>query len=388
MADKSIVDLPQLSEVTDATLIPVYQPNSDNPAQKMPSSVFRNWAEDAVFPAAKTAQEAAVTATEAEVSAQSALSGVRTAIKNIPAGATPIVNDLTTGGVSMALSAEMGKVLRQTISALTAADVGAMQEYKYTAELSATGWYRVCHFANRKAANQIFLVLGSRNRSQGVVACVNINNVSPSVTVLSSCTETVFTQIRVIPTGSSSAAVDVWYNGESDFATAKVIPFASYGAFTFDELMDVTDATDTAFLTHNIDTIASGNVLTDATPLYDLLWENASKSSSFAEQTIMVNTAGYDYLMVVSGYNSTSEGNGQGVNIVRLRSNGKGTSVACLFVDYFTSANALTRPYRKISIASGRASISFSGGYKQDGTASDSNVIPYYIYGIKGVSNP
>jgi hypothetical protein len=43
--------------------------------------------------------------------AQSALSGVQTAIRNIPAGSTPIVNDLTTGGATMALSAEMGKKL-------------------------------------------------------------------------------------------------------------------------------------------------------------------------------------------------------------------------------------------------------------------------------------
>lgn len=113
MADKSIVDLPQLSEVTDATLIPVYQPNSDNPAQKMPSSVFRNWAEDAVFPAAKMAQEASAVAVGAEAGAKQAWTGVQNAIKNIPAGATPIVNDLTTGGAKMALSAEQGKVLGQ-----------------------------------------------------------------------------------------------------------------------------------------------------------------------------------------------------------------------------------------------------------------------------------
>ena len=111
MADKSIVDLPQLSEVTDATLIPVYQPNSDNPAQKMPSSVFRNWAEDAVFPAAKMAQEASAVAVGAEAGAKQAWTGVQNAIKSIPAGSTPIVNDLTTGGTRMALSAEMGKVL-------------------------------------------------------------------------------------------------------------------------------------------------------------------------------------------------------------------------------------------------------------------------------------
>lgn len=53
--------------------------------------------------------DAAQAASEA---AESALEGVREAIEAIPEGAaTPIVNDLTTGGTSMALSAEMGKKL-------------------------------------------------------------------------------------------------------------------------------------------------------------------------------------------------------------------------------------------------------------------------------------
>lgn len=54
--------------------------------------------------------DAAQAASEA---AESALEGVREAIEAIPEGAaTPIVNDLTTGGTSMALSAEMGKELK------------------------------------------------------------------------------------------------------------------------------------------------------------------------------------------------------------------------------------------------------------------------------------
>lgn len=50
-------------------------------------------------------------AASAATAAQSALSGVQMAIKNIPEGSTPIVNDLATGGATMALSAEQGKVL-------------------------------------------------------------------------------------------------------------------------------------------------------------------------------------------------------------------------------------------------------------------------------------
>lgn len=55
----------------------------------------------------------AANAANAASAAQSALKGVQTAIDNIPEGSTPIVNDLSTGGVSMALSAEMGKALGQ-----------------------------------------------------------------------------------------------------------------------------------------------------------------------------------------------------------------------------------------------------------------------------------
>ena len=50
-------------------------------------------------------------ASNAAEAAQSILDGVNEAIASIPTGSTPIINDLTTGGQSMALSAEMGKIL-------------------------------------------------------------------------------------------------------------------------------------------------------------------------------------------------------------------------------------------------------------------------------------
>ena len=60
---------------------------------------------------ARDSQNAAEGADNAKTAAQNALVGIENAIKNIPAGATLIVNDLTTGGTSAALSAEMGKTL-------------------------------------------------------------------------------------------------------------------------------------------------------------------------------------------------------------------------------------------------------------------------------------
>ena len=66
-----------------------------------------------ILPYVKPYADAAEAASE---QAASALAGVREAINNIPEGtATPIVNDLTTGGASMALSAEMGKFLGENL---------------------------------------------------------------------------------------------------------------------------------------------------------------------------------------------------------------------------------------------------------------------------------
>jgi len=111
MADKNIAELPELAAVTDDTLIPVWQPGAADEAQSMTGRQFREFAENCVTPYSAAAKADAIVAENAKNAAQSALSGVQTAIQNIPAGETPIVNDLTTGGATMALSAEMGKKL-------------------------------------------------------------------------------------------------------------------------------------------------------------------------------------------------------------------------------------------------------------------------------------
>lgn len=59
----------------------------------------------------KEATGSAAAAIDAAAAAESALQGVRNALDNIPEGDTVVVNDLTTGGTTAALSAEMGKAL-------------------------------------------------------------------------------------------------------------------------------------------------------------------------------------------------------------------------------------------------------------------------------------
>lgn len=111
MADKNIAELPEVAAVTDDTLIPVWQPGAADEAQSMTGQQFREFAEASVKPYSDSAVQAALTAAGCEAGAQQAWTGVQNAIKNIPAGSTPIVNDLNTGGATMALSAEQGKLL-------------------------------------------------------------------------------------------------------------------------------------------------------------------------------------------------------------------------------------------------------------------------------------
>ena len=68
--------------------------------------------------------------------AQAAERGVKDALANIPEGETPIINDLTTGGARMALSAEMGKKLQEE-KADAAATAAVAQEIPQGADLDA-----------------------------------------------------------------------------------------------------------------------------------------------------------------------------------------------------------------------------------------------------------
>ena len=115
MADKTVGMLENVPSLHDESLIPVEQSGE---LMHVTGKQFREFAEATVTPYSDAARANAILAEaarkdaqNAKTAAQSALSGVQNAIKNIPAGSTPIVNDLTTGGVTMALSAEMGKVL-------------------------------------------------------------------------------------------------------------------------------------------------------------------------------------------------------------------------------------------------------------------------------------
>lgn len=110
MADLAVGELPRATSIDDESLLVMEQQGE---ARSVSGKVVKGLVE----PYANAAQ--------------SAYEGVKEALDNIPAGATVIVNDLTTGGTTAALSAEQGKVLGAHISdknnphGVTAAQAGA-----------------------------------------------------------------------------------------------------------------------------------------------------------------------------------------------------------------------------------------------------------------------
>lgn len=117
---------------------------------------------------------------------------------------------------------------------------------------------------------------------------------------------------------------------------------------------------------------------------YDLLWENASRTSSFAAQTITVDTTAYNFLAVEVAYNE-KEMNGSEICFVGMRKKGYGDTVATLTAHLITSTGSFNTVSRKLTIKSARGSIVADGGIGSGGGASDTNAIPVKIYGVKGV---
>lgn len=117
---------------------------------------------------------------------------------------------------------------------------------------------------------------------------------------------------------------------------------------------------------------------------YDLLWSNASRTSSFAAQTITVDTTAYNFLAVEVAYNE-KEMNGSEICFVGMRKKGYGDTVATLTAHLITSTGSFNTVSRKLTIKSARGSIVADGGIGSGGGASDTNAIPVKIYGVKGV---
>lgn len=127
-----------------------------------------------------------------------------------------IINNLTTGGASSALSAEMGKVLNtrkingkpfSSDVTLSATDVGAAKVHKLRATLSSPGWYRIGMFERTEnaylASGAVRLVLGGAYSYNAPTDCIvdaivsnGINSVD-LVKAAGNCSPSQISKVRV-----------------------------------------------------------------------------------------------------------------------------------------------------------------------------------------------
>ena len=117
------------------------------------------------------------------------------------------------------------------------------------------------------------------------------------------------------------------------------------------------------------------NIITNGTLKMDLLWENASPTSSFAEQTISVNYSSYKLIMVVFMRDIFSD---ILCHVLSPTTPQKPTATMYAW-------NASTILYRYLAIKDN--SITFYSGVRMTAVGSDvsdnDKLIPYKIYGIK-----
>lgn len=106
---------------------------------------------------------------------------------------------------------------------------------------------------------------------------------------------------------------------------------------------------------------------------WTLLWTNASPSSSFAAQTVQLNLSGYD-MVGVFGYNDVNDG-----GVMAFAPVGESSA---LFFMY----NYRQRRYFAVSSAGVQFGSGYSGALNNSLSVSNTAAIPYYIYGIKGIS--
>ena len=102
-----------------------------------------------------------------------------------------------------------------------------------------------------------------------------------------------------------------------------------------------------------------------------LLWENPNTTASFAAQTITLNSADYDYLLIIFNYLTSSNIAGS-----ELIQKGQSTRLGTV------SGTDGTVFLRNVTYVS-EISYTFADAYKNNGTVDNSRCVPVAIYGIK-----
>jgi hypothetical protein len=155
--------------------------------------------------------------------------------------------------------------------------------------------------------------------------------------------------------------------------TEGIYPNTVYSAIYKDDMSKTLDA-DLGDLSHyNAQTITSG-----VDPLYlhldmDLLWENASPTSTFATQTINLNLSSYKLVCIYLKFYTDLDG--CGFNILPVPITNVGVSA-------LTSGTDTYLRYRMVNVST--TGISFGVGRNSSDTSTNNDrAIPLQIYGIK-----
>ena len=105
-----------------------------------------------------------------------------------------------------------------------------------------------------------------------------------------------------------------------------------------------------------------------------LLWTNPSPTSSFAAQTVPIDLSGYDAIGIIPLF-STSV---QYPAFMQIYINTPSTVVLNTY-----ASDSNRQGGRTVTISSN--GLQFSAG-NYNGSATNSNIIPYKVYGIKGIT--
>lgn len=170
---------------------------------------------------------------------------------------------------------------------------------------------------------------------------------------------------------ASNTGTGELYRAKSDGTWAKVAPDAATATPANLGTAAVGSSSDYARADHVHKMPSASDV--GAMSKWTLLWTNASPSSSFAAQTVQLNLSGYD-MVGVFGYNDVNDGGIMAFAPV-------GGSGALFFMYNYRQRRAFAVSSAGVQFGSG-----YSGALNNSLVVSNGAAIPYYIYGIKGIS--
>lgn len=130
---------------------------------------------------------------------------------------------------------------------------------------------------------------------------------------------------------------------------------------------------------------ATGTVVLDADDVgavgLDLLWTNASPTSSFAAQTITIDLSSYDLVLIEFVANATAS---VGSALYSCFTGILEVGTFGTIISFILYNGSFFNYFRKATVST--SGVTFEGGYATNNQANDAFAVPLKIYGFKGVT--